>query len=661
VNPLKNGALLALPFFLILFILCMISVNFAQSNLFDRSPAQDKGNTPPEVIIILRNTSSPIVPSTDQTAKNQSAVSESVKYLKDNEQTILNNYSDGFAVSIPLNSTHITSSSIGDKNTNESNATTLIDLLSIYAPTSNISKSDITSTPTLNSSVSKEKDINKNISTPFLIPAQNATLLGTKRVNDSVANILSTPIISNINPIKNVTLKTVISLNTANKNPNNIIKNMSNANNITISIPAQNATLLGTKRVNDSTVSILSISAQNATIVSTNTTSTINTTISIPAQNATVLAASKTDQSVTNASDVCEIIKLNPSVKSCIPNDFEMGTSSLYTDGSTQIIPTGLSRIEGNDTNLDYSNKNLTIAIIDTGVNLHPDLNIVGTQSCINTGKINDDVDHGTLVAGVAAAKNNSFGVMGAAPGAKIFSIKVSQIINGEEHTKPNDFRCAFDIINKTKGIDVVNISMNNKGGASDATKAYELVVDYIKDFIKKNITIVGSAGNDQRDAQSQWPGNDPNVITVGAISDSDGKCGGTGKLVQVWSNQLKPPGWFIEHGKVLSDKDDSFANSYSNYGNAVDIVAPGTDILSTNNTNGYSVDSGTSFAAPYVAGAAAVYKANHPNANSSEVLNALLNSSWKSRNASCFYNIDNLIGKPPTPLLHIKPLEKID
>jgi len=647
VKPLKNNALLApiFSFFLIFFILCMINVAFAQSNIFNPSPTQDKGNTPPEVIITLKNTSAPIVPSIDQTERNQSAVSESVKYLKDHDQTILQTYHDGFAVRIPLNTTQITPSSIGDKNTNESNATTLIDLLSIYAQKSNVSISDITSTPTLNSSVSKEKDINKNISTSVLIPAQNATLLGTKHVNDNISNILSTPTISTINPIKNTTIKTIISLNTPNKNPNNIFKNMSNTNNITISIPAQNATLLGTKHVNDSTVSILSIPAQNATILSTNTTSTSNTTISIPAQNATVLAASKANQPVTNASDACEIIKLNPSVD-CFPNQ-QLNFTSLINARSNQIIPTGLSRIEGNDTNLDFSNKNLTIAIVDTGINLHPDLNVVARKSCVPIYKLDDDYDHGTHVAGVAAAKNNSFGVIGAAPGAKIFSVKVGEIIGNKKYFDRITLKCAFDLINSTKGIDVVNLSVEDSG---DAKVTYGLLANVIKDIVKKNITIIGSAGNTEQNAQNVWPGMDPNIIKVGAISDSDGKCGGKGK-------ELK----YVFDGHMVSDKDDSFANSYSNYGNVVKLVAPGTNILSTNNTNGYSVDTGTSFAAPYVAGAAAVYKANHPNATPSEVLNALINSSWKSTDASCFYNIENPRGKPTPPLLHIKPLEKID
>ena len=97
-------------------------------------------------------------------------------------------------------------------------------------------------------------------------------------------------------------------------------------------------------------------------------------------------------------------------------------------------------------------------------------------------------------------------------------------------------------------------------------------------------------------------------MLTVSAIadSDSDGVCGAVGPNI------------------VLSD--DSFA-FFSNFGPVVKIAAPGVNILSTYNGNGYAVDSGTSMAAPYVSGTAALYKAQHPDAMPSEVTAAILGS----------------------------------
>jgi subtilisin len=99
----------------------------------------------------------------------------------------------------------------------------------------------------------------------------------------------------------------------------------------------------------------------------------------------------------------------------------------------------------------------------------------------------------------------------------------------------------------------------------------------------------------------------------VSAIGDSDGECGGSGpELTSASSNS--------------TIADDSFA-FFSNYGPSVKIAAPGVNILSTYKDSGYAIDSGTSMAAPYVTGAAALYKAQHPYATPSEVMAAVLGS----------------------------------
>jgi subtilisin len=78
---------------------------------------------------------------------------------------------------------------------------------------------------------------------------------------------------------------------------------------------------------------------------------------------------------------------------------------------------------------------------------------------------------------------------------------------------------------------------------------------------------------------------------------------------------------------------DDSFAY-FSNFGPVVKIAAPGVNILSTLNGTDYGVDSGTSMAAPHVAGAAALYKAENPHATPQQIMNMVLNSSSKPTTA---------------------------
>ncbi|MBA3234517.1 MAG: S8 family serine peptidase, partial [Chloroflexi bacterium] len=131
--------------------------------------------------------------------------------------------------------------------------------------------------------------------------------------------------------------------------------------------------------------------------------------------------------------------------------------------------------------------------------------------------------------------------------------------------------------------------------------------------------TVVAAAANDSHNASRNIPASYNEVITVSALADTDGKSGGTGgNACNSWGSY---------------DKDDTFAN-FSNYGKDVDIMAPGKCILSTISTSsGYATLSGTSMAAPTVAGAVALYKASRPNATPAEVresLRYLGNLNWK-------------------------------
>ncbi len=97
------------------------------------------------------------------------------------------------------------------------------------------------------------------------------------------------------------------------------------------------------------------------------------------------------------------------------------------------------------------------------------------------------------------------------------------------------------------------------------------------------------SAGNGATDAATYSPAHAPGAIAVGA-----------------------------------SDAYDNFARTFSNYGPAVDLFAPGVDILSTANDGRYAVLSGTSMATPHVAGAAALLLSHEPTGTPAEVLDAL-------------------------------------
>jgi subtilisin family serine protease len=115
-------------------------------------------------------------------------------------------------------------------------------------------------------------------------------------------------------------------------------------------------------------------------------------------------------------------------------------------------------------------------------------------------------------------------------------------------------------------------------------------------------------AGNDSVDASDSLPASYDEVITVSAISDKDGQPGGLGGQLDCLPSEL----------------DDTFA-TFSNFGADVDISAPGACIGSTYPGGLYATDSGTSLATPLVAGAAALYIANHPGASPADVRAALI------------------------------------
>jgi hypothetical protein len=298
-----------------------------------------------------------------------------------------------------------------------------------------------------------------------------------------------------------------------------------------------------------------------------------------------------------------------PSVDNTVIDIGENVTSTNMTATNSSLLAVGCEMQRAvpkiTESNMSLPDFNVDIAILDTGVSLdHPDLNVYRDVTLINgTTTGNDDNGHGSHVAGIAAAKDNDKGIVGIAPGARIWAIKVCDGLG--ECKVTNQIRGVEYAIAHADEIDVLNISIENPNSPS--------LNNVINAAVKAGILVVVSAGNYGKDASATSPANNPNVLTVSAIADSDGVCGGAGpELTSASSNS--------------TIADDSFA-FFSNHGPAVKVAAPGVSILSTYKGSGYAVDSGTSMAAPYVSGAAALYKAQHPYATPSEVMAAIMGS----------------------------------
>jgi subtilisin family serine protease len=271
-----------------------------------------------------------------------------------------------------------------------------------------------------------------------------------------------------------------------------------------------------------------------------------------------------------------------------------------------QTIPTGILRISGDLSSARSGDGagavNVDVAVIDTGIYAHPDLNVVGGTNCSTGKSYNDGNGHGTHVAGTIAAKDNDFGVVGVAPGAKLWAVRV---LNNAGSGTWASVICGIDFVTaKSSIIKVANMSLGGSGSAGSCNDGG--LHEAICNSVNAGVTYVVAAGNESDDASNHVPAVYDEVITVSALADFNGEPGG-----------LAAP-------TCRADEDDTLAN-FSNYGADVDIIAPGVCILSTWNDGGYNTISGTSMASPHVAGAAALYVSTQPGATPAQVKEALL------------------------------------
>ena len=289
---------------------------------------------------------------------------------------------------------------------------------------------------------------------------------------------------------------------------------------------------------------------------------------------------------------------------------------------AAQTTPTGIERVGARASlPLDLSGSggvDADIAIVDPGIDAtHPDLNVQGGLNC-STGSSTawrDVHGHGTHVAGIAAARDDDYGVVGVAPGARLWAVK---ILNDDGNGLLSWYVCGLDWIAAQRDPDdpgrplmeAVNMSVA-KTGSDDRNCGWtnnDILHQAICRLTETGVTVIAAAANESTYASKYVPAAYDEVITVSALADTDGRPGGLGS------------------GSVCGsfNADDTFAR-FSNFGADVDIMAPGKCIRSDlpNYTTG--VISGTSMAAPHVAGAVALYKVTRPWATTADTLEALL------------------------------------
>lgn len=235
------------------------------------------------------------------------------------------------------------------------------------------------------------------------------------------------------------------------------------------------------------------------------------------------------------------------------------------------------------------------VAVLDSGTGPHPDLDAnLNPGTTINNlieaaGATADDDGHGTHVSGIiAAVANNSIGVIGVAPGARLLPIRILDSRgSGDSRDVARGVRIAVDA-----GARVINLSLGGESESKALTDAIQYAVD-------RGVLVVAAAGNGGEAAAPSWPASGDTTIAVTAV-----------------------------------DRNNNAA-SFDQRGEYIDISAPGVSILSTKISDfncdgvavasGYGCTNGSSMAAAFVSGSAALLFAAYPGVTAAQVRTILL------------------------------------
>ena len=293
---------------------------------------------------------------------------------------------------------------------------------------------------------------------------------------------------------------------------------------------------------------------------------------------------------------------LNTPAEEFSSNPYEYQIPPAITDGSgVEVLPWNVEMVAGDPRTRTYRGAGVKVAVIDSGIDNHDDLDTAGWVDFSDTVygfKPTDNSGHGSAAAGVIYARVSGFGMIGIASDADVYSVKVldkdnkamvSSVIQAIEWCIQND----MDIINMSFGMD-------------ESSAALKYAIDRAEEA---GILMIAATGN--TGGALQYPAAYENVVAVGAVDES-----------------AQPA-------------------DFSARGAALDLTAPGVDVQSTGFMGSYTITSGTSAAAAHVTGVAAVLKGLDPTKSNESITNLMKASAYKpgfsGRNDQYGYGIVSL------------------
>jgi subtilisin family serine protease len=295
-----------------------------------------------------------------------------------------------------------------------------------------------------------------------------------------------------------------------------------------------------------------------------------------------------------------------------------------------------------------WTGSGVTVAVIDSGIaRNHAELpGAVVAEACFcsnasggccpngstvqtGTGAAADDHGHGTHVAGIIAARGIGSSP-GVAPAASLVAVKV---LDSSGRTSTTEMVSALDwIINNRPDVDVVNMSLGTDvrfaGACNNATSWTISLANAINTLVNRGTVVVVASGNDADGAAMSAPACIQNALAVGAVYDA----------------ALGSQSWAAgcTDSSTAADQIVCFSNASS----ALDLLAPGSAIVSLSRFGGTVSNNGTSMAAPHVAGAAAVLMQRQPSITPAQIETTLESTGvprFDSRNGSTYPRINLL------------------